>query len=440
MTSSYRPVQGFIVFDFCLSQIQKALLNATQRTCCVPALLLTGIAAFVSFGFQTQAAELLGYGVVTFRNWALLPQLLFSLLVVNRLPIKNFSRWLAITGIGLMVTLGLNLNGANLFLFILATILGSFQVSLTWKLCARSFPNPMQGQGAQNLACLAAMAIAGGIALSLKSNLLYASVSIVTAGFAMALTPGFQAVLDMQRALAKPKTDAMAMTETVSAQRKPWTVWRFQTNMDYPKSALLWTLGVGMLYPVSMSVKIQADTYILQIAKHYGAPYVSIEAIVASVACAIFTVFPGIYAALSRRVGGEGRLMATSGVLAAVAFIISGFCIGTPNASAQHLGIVVCVYALRGFAGICFEIFERGSEYVSDQLTHGRKNEFAASLLVTILYRPFQLLAGVPMLVGLSPSECFMTSGTMLLVGTCLLIWRGAFIGRAFLNYAGPRS
>jgi hypothetical protein len=416
--------------------IQETYLVEAQKRFCLYALALTTLAVFVSMGFQTQAAAMLGFGVVGHRNWALLPQMVFSIWVVQKLPIENYVKWLAITGAILFVTLGLNPHGDHLYLFVVSTIIGSFQTSLTWKLCARSFPVSMQGQGAQNLCCLGATAIAGTLALSLHGFNLYVVCSALVVVLSLVLVRPFGYILEMQKAFLRTPVCA-AQTKCVDQSASLRNIWKFQKGMRYPSMRLLWTLGITMLYPVSMSVKGQADSYTLRVARHLGDGYASVEAGASVIACLVFTLRPDLYVGLAKRVGAEGRLMAGAGITAALTFIFSGLLLG-PALSADNLGAVAVVYTLRAVAGVCFEIFERGSEVLSDDLAQGRQNEFAASMLVMVLYRPAQLFAGLPMLLNFSPAACFVASGCFLLIATLLLVKKGKLIGRAFINYAGP--
>ncbi len=412
-----------------LENLRKAYLAQAQQRFCLYALALTALSVFVSMGFQTQAAAMLGTTEIAIhRNWALIPQMVFAVWVVQKLPIRNLPRWLAISGALLLVTLWANPDGTNTQSFVLSTIAGSFQTSLSWKLCARTFPNSMQGQGAQNLCCLSATAIAGSLALNLHGFSLYVAVSAIGVVFACCLVQPFECFLEIQN----PQRQA-CLKKWVSLKN----LLRFQKEMDYPKVRVLWASGISMLYPVSMAVKGQADGYTLEVARHLGDGYASIESGASVLACLAFTVQPATYTAIAKRVGGEGRLMAGAGVIAAFTYILSGLVIA--KGFAGGLGWVALAYALRAIAGVCFEIFERGSEVLSDELAHGRRNEFAAGMLVMVLYRPAQYVASIPMLLHFDPSGCFVVSGFFLLIATIFLIMKGELIGRTFLNYAGPK-
>ncbi len=443
MTSSTYPLRGSLLSfaNIKSSQfIQKTCVTEAQKCFWPYALALTALSVFVSMGFQTQAAELLkaqvdswqSQNVTVYRNWALPLQLAFSLWVVQILPIKNFVRWLAITSAGLFLSLGTNLHGHHLGLFVLSTILGSFQTSLTWKLCCRSFPSSLQGQGAQNLCCLGGMALAGTLATSLQDFKLYVACSALVFMASLALVRPFGQILEMQG--ANLKGGSTKPPEKFASLNR---IWKHRRAMGYPAPQILWSVGISMLYPVSMAVKGQADTYTLRVADHLGSGYASVEAGTAVLVCLFFTLRPSTYAKLARRVGDEGKLMAASGIAAALAFIASGIIVGSAMSSG-NVGLIVLMYGLRAIAGMCFEIFERGSEVLSDDLCQGRKNEFAAGMLVMVLYRPAQLIAGLPMILNFNPAGCFVTSGFFLLVATLYLVQKGKLIGRAFINYAGP--
>lgn len=374
-------------------------------------MLVTALSDVVAFGYQAQAAYDLGPTLANYRNATLVLQIIITIYLTGR--IQNFVKWLGIANAMLALSLFINPIQNSLVCYTISSVAAGLCVGLTWKICARTFHDSIQGMGFQNLVCLAGGALGVALAPHLAGcghSLVYAVLASLAVPVCMWLSQPFTTFISALMSI-NDETDEESLGESGTLNRRDASV-----------------LGLCFLYGLFTACKSSADIPLFELVKIGQLPnwLMPIEAGASIVMCLFFTARPDLFRRLERL--GYGRLFLTCSLFATLGYVILG-------AKAP----IFVVFMTRVIMGVLFEVFERGSEDFEDRMLQGRRRELQAGQFFVLSFRPLQFAGNLITAKLVGATALYALAGYACAMSLAILVF-SVPLGRALIRLAGPRE